>query len=334
MAGERVRWGVLGAATIAREAFIPALRKGPCAGVAELVALASRDGQRAEQLASELQIPRAYGSYEELLAAPDIDAVYIPLPNHLHVPFAIQALEHGKHVLCEKPLALTADEAHSLLAATARFPRLKVMEAFMYRFHPQWQWVFRNVQENRLGRLRSIQTHFSFFDDNPTSILHRAEWGGGALMDIGCYPISLSRWLLGQEPRQVWGELRELKPFGVERVAIGLLDFGEVTSVFTSATNVAPHQSVHLYGERGHLGLTLPFNPPTDRPTYGSLEVDGTATEIEFPICDQYAIQAESFSQAILRDTPVPTPLNDGVANMRIVDALRRSSEQGTWERC
>ena len=329
---KQIRWGILGTALIAREQVIPGMRKSPYNYHARVTAIASRSLPQAEAVARELSIDKAYGSYEELLADNQIDAVYIPLPNHLHVPFSIDALESGKHVLCEKPIALSAAEAETLVAAARQYPRLKLMEAFMYRHHPQWLWARQMVDEERIGPLRTIQTIFSYFDENPDRILHNPAWGGGALMDIGCYPISLSRFLFRAEPTRVVGTLEHDPRFGVDRLTSGLLEFEAGTSIFTCATQLVPHQRVNIYGTRGRIEIEIPFNAPTDRPCRAWLDVDGTIEELHFETCDQYGIQADLFSRAILEDLPVPTPISDAVANMRVIDALVKSGQRNNWE--
>ncbi len=329
---KQIRWGILGTALIAREQVIPGMRKSPYNLHARVTAIASRSLAQAEAVARELSIDKAYGSYEELLADNQIDAVYIPLPNHLHVPFSIDALESGKHVLCEKPIALSAAEAETLVAAARQYPRLKLMEAFMYRHHPQWLWARQMVDEERIGPLRTIQTIFSYFDENPDRILHNPAWGGGALMDIGCYPISLSRFLFRAEPTRVVGTLEHDPRFGVDRLTSGLLEFEAGTSIFTCATQLVPHQRVNIYGTRGRIEIEIPFNAPTDRPCRAWLDVDGTIEELRFETCDQYGIQADLFSRAILEDLPVPTPIGDAVANMRVIDALVKSGQRNNWE--
>ena len=329
---KRVRWGILGTATIAREAVIPALRTPPYGEHLELVAIASRQVERARAVAEAFAIDRAYGSYEALLADADIDAVYIPLPNHLHVPYSIRALEAGKHVLCEKPIALSADEAQQLVDAAGRQPQLKLMEAFMYRLHPQWQWLRRIVEDGRIGQVGTVHSFFSFYDDDPASILHHPEWGGGGLMDIGCYCVSLSRFVFRAEPLRVLGTLEQDPQFGVDRLAAGLLQFAGGVATFTCSTRVAPCQRVEVFGSRGRAELLVPFTPPTDQQSRARLEVDDSSEEVRFPICDHYGIQADLFSRAILDDTAVPTPIADALANMQVLDALVRSSASNTWE--
>ncbi len=237
---KKVRWGILGAATIAREAVVPAMLKPAYRERVEVAAIASRDLAKAQAMATVFGVSKAYGSYEGLLADPNIDAVYIPLPNHLHVPFAIRALEAGKHVLCEKPIALSASQADELVRAAADHPHLKVMEAFMYRLHPQWQWAIGVVRDGRIGEVRAVQSCFYFDDDNPNGILHHAEWGGGCLMDIGCYPVSLSRWLFQAEPIQVLAFMDNDPRCGVDRSIAGVMQFPTGAATFSCSTQLRP----------------------------------------------------------------------------------------------
>ncbi|MBX3411441.1 MAG: Gfo/Idh/MocA family oxidoreductase [Pirellulales bacterium] len=328
----RIRWGILGTATIAREAVIPALLREPHNANSQVAAIASRDLEKARRAAAQFGIERAYGSYEELLIDTSIDAVYVPLPNHLHVPYALRALECGKHVLCEKPLACTADEAERLVAAAQCFPHLKVMEAFMYRHHPQWHWAKEVVSSGVFGPLRRVEMSFTFFDDNPASILHHAEWGGGALLDIGCYGVSLARFLFGAEPLSVRGREQIDPRFGVDRLTEGTLEFAAGRANLRAATNEEFSQRMIAHGELGWLELETPFLPPADRPCVGRLR-RGDRVEIrEFGPCDQYGIQADLFVQAIVEDLSVPTPLADGLANMRVIDAIVRSARNGQSE--
>ncbi len=329
----RVRWGVLGAARIALRKVIPAMQHGRHA---EVTAIASRTLATARAAAAELGIPKAYGSYEELLADPDVDAIYNPLPNHLHVPWSIRALDAGKHVLCEKPLALDAAEAGTLVAARDRTGR-KVQEAFMVRTHPQWLAARELVRSGRIGDVRAIDTIFSYFNDDPANVRHVPEWGGGGLFDIGCYPITISRFLLDREPARVVGVLEVDPRFGTDRLASAVLDFGATHSIFASATQGSYHQRVTILGTTGRLDVEAPFNAPNDRPC--RLFVDdgrdlhgGGREVIEIPTCDQYTIQGDLFSQAILENREVPVPLEDAVANMRVLDAVVRSGRSGRWE--
>jgi len=324
----KVQWGVLSAAKIAAEKVIPAMQAGRYSQVA---AIASRDLDRAREAARRLGIPKAYGSYEELLADPGVDAVYIPLPNHLHVPWSIKALEAGKHVLCEKPIGLSAAEALKLLEAARRHPRLKVMEAFMYRHHPQWQRAKQLVTEGKLGELRTIQSFFSYFNADPGNIRNQAEIGGGALMDIGCYSISLSRFIFGAEPQRVFGTADYDPVFKTDRLASGILDFGPGTSTFTCATQLASYQRVNLFGTEGRVEIEIPFNAPPDRPCRIWHQHRAEIEEIVLEVCNQYTIQGDLFSQAILNETEVPTPLDDAVANMKVIDEVFQSARSGAW---
>jgi predicted dehydrogenase len=324
----KVRWGVLSTANIGIVKVIPAMQLGQ---YCEISAIASRNLDRAQAAARQLGIPKAYGSYEALLADPDIDAIYNPLPNHLHVPWSLKALEAGKHVLCEKPIGLTSAEAQELLDAARRRPELKVMEAFMYRQHPQWQRAQRLVTEGKIGELRTIQSFFSYYNVDPGNIRNVAEIGGGALMDIGCYCISLSRFIFGAEPRRVLGIVEYDPQFQVDRLTSGILDFGRGTSTFTCSTQLTPHQRVNIYGTEGRVEIEIPFNAPPDRPCKMWYQHGTEIDEIVLDICDQYTIQGDRFSQAVLNDIEVPTPLEDAVANMKVIEALIRSAQSGTW---
>src|SRR4051794_10564527 len=199
---KRVRWGILSTAKIGTEKVIPAMQKGRWC---EVTAIASQSLDKVQAAASKLGIAKAYGSYEALLADPDVDAVYNPLPNHLHVPWTIRALEAGKHVLCEKPIGLSSSQAGELVAAAARHPHLKVLEAFMYRHHPQWRRAKAIVAAGGVGELRTINSFFSYFNDDPTNIRNMADIGGGSLMDIGCYNISPSCFIFEAEPARIMG---------------------------------------------------------------------------------------------------------------------------------
>jgi predicted dehydrogenase len=324
----KVRWGILSTAKIGVEKVIPAMQLGE---YCEVTAIASRNLDKAQAAARQLGIPKAYGSYEALLADPDIDAIYNPLPNHLHVPWSLKAMEAGKHVLCEKPIGLTSAEAQELLDAARRRPELKVMEAFMYRQHPQWQRAQRLVTEGKIGELRTIQSFFSYYNVDPGNIRNMAEIGGGALMDIGCYCISLSRFIFGAEPRRVLGIVEYDPHFKIDRLASGILDFGRRTSTFTCSTQLTPYQRVNIYGTEGRVEIEIPFNAPPDRPCKMWHQHGSEIDEIVLDICDQYTIQGDRFSQAVLNDSDVPTPLEDAVANMKAIEALIRSAESGTW---
>ncbi len=324
----KVRWGILSTAKIGVEKVIPAMQRGE---LCDIIAIASRSIDKAQTAATELGIPKALGSYEELLADPEIEAVYNPLPNHLHVSWSIKALEAGKHVLCEKPIDLSAAEGQRLVDAAREHPRLKVMEAFMYRHHPQWQRARQLVLEGKIGELRTIQTLFSYYNDDPKNIRNIADIGGGALMDIGCYPISLSRFIFGAEPERVFGIIEVDPTFKTDRLISAVMDFGRGTSTFTCGTQLAPYQRVNIVGTEGRVEIEIPFNAPPDRPCKMWHQRGAEVEEIVLDICDQYTIQGDTFSQAILHDTPVPTPIEDAVANMKVIEAIVRSAQSGGW---
>jgi predicted dehydrogenase len=297
----------------------------------EMVGIASRDLSKARMVAAELGLPKAYGSYEDLLADPEIEAVYIPLPNHLHVPWSIRALEAGKHVLCEKPIGLSAEEAERLLAASIRHPHLKVMEAFMYRHHPQWQRARQLARGGGIGDLKTIQAFFSYYNDDPANIRNLADIGGGGLMDIGCYCISLARFIFDADPQRVLGILEYDPVFKTDRLASGVMDFGTGTATWTCSTQLADYQRVTIMGTEGRVEIEIPFNAPPDRPCRIWHQRGAKVEEIVFDVVDQYGIQGDLFSLAVLNNTPVPTPLGDAVANMRAIEAVARSAKLGTW---
>ncbi|MCH2267599.1 MAG: Gfo/Idh/MocA family oxidoreductase, partial [SAR324 cluster bacterium] len=257
--------------------------------------------------------------------------VYIPLPNHLHVPWSIKALKAGKHVLCEKPIGLKTAEAEDLLKEAQKYPELKVMEAFMYRHHPQWQRAKQLVTEGKIGDLRTIHSFFSYYNADPGNIRNMANIGGGGLMDIGCYCISLARFIFGSEPQRVLGKLEYDPKFKTDRLCSGILDFGEGSSTFTCSTQLTPYQRVNIYGTEGRIEIDIPFNAPPDVPCRMRLQSGDRLDEIVFEICDQYTIQGDLFSLAVLNDTEVPTPLEDAIANMKVLDAVIHSSDCGSW---
>lgn len=321
---EKVRWGILGTAKIALTKVIPAMQRSPWC---EVVAIASRDLVRAQKAAAELNIPIAYGSYEALLRDESIEAIYNPLPNHLHVPFTIKAADAGKHVLCEKPIALNADEARTLLDVRAR-SGVRIQEAFMVRTHPQWLETRRLIQTGRIGTLRSITGFFSYFNADPANIRNQPEFGGGALMDIGCYPITISRFIFGAEPLRALGLIERDPVFGTDTLTTGVLEFAQGQSTFTCSTRVAPYQRMIFFGTEGRIEVPIPFNAPNDRPTRILLDSE----TIEFPICDQYEIQGSLFSQALRERLEQPIPLEDAISNMTVIDAVFRSASTGQWE--
>src|SRR5713226_9357040 len=324
----KVRWGVLSTARIGQNHVIPAMQQGT---YCEVTAIASRDKQRAETVAQKFGIPKAYGSYDQLLADRDVDAIYTPLPNEQHVPWSIKALEAGKHVLCEKPIALTANEAQTLVDAAARYPQLKVMEAFMYRFHPQWQRARQLVLEGDIGELRTIQSFFSYYLDDPNNIRNRDDVGGGGMLDIGCYTVSLARFIFGAEPNHVFGTVEYDPQLKIDRLASAILDFGRGTSTFTCATQLVPYQRVNIFGTTGRVEIEIPFNAPANQPCKIWYQHGDETEEIQVEACNQYTLQGDAFSQAVLNNTDVPTPIEDAVANMKAIEAVFQSAKTGTW---
>ena len=326
MSGD-VRWGVLSTAKIGIDKVIPATA---AAERCEVVAIASRDVERARAAAFELGIARAFGSYEDLLADPDVDAVYNPLPNHLHAEWTIAAARAGKHVLCEKPLATTSADAERMIQA-CEAEGVLLMEAFMYRLHPTWEAVTSLVASGRIGELKTVQSWFSYFNDDPGDIRNLVETGGGALYDIGCYCVNLSRMLFGAEPERVGGSVLRDPVMGIDVLTSGILDFGDVVATFTCSTRAEPDQRVHIYGTEGRISLEIPFNIPPDRPTRVSLTAGGDPpvrpeTEVfTFDPANEYTIQAERFAAAVLDGGQVPIPPSDAVGNLRVIEELFRS---------
>jgi predicted dehydrogenase len=320
----KVRWGILGAAKIATAKVIPAMQRSPWC---EIAAIASRDLSKAKEAAAALNIPNAYGSYEELLADNTIEAVYNPLPNHLHVRWSVKAAEAGKHVLCEKPVALSATEARTLIEVRDR-TGVRIQEAFMVRTHPQWLETRRLIRSGRIGRLRSITGFFSYFNPDPENIRNKLDFGGGALMDIGCYPITISRWIYDAEPQRVLGLIERDATFGIDTLTTALLEFPNGHSTFTCSTRLAPYQRMIFHGTEGRIEVLIPFNAPNDRPTQILLNDE----LIEFPVCDQYEIQGSLFSQALRENRAQAVPLEDAINNMAVIDAIFRSARTDQWE--
>jgi len=327
----KVRWGVLGAASIAVRKVIPGMQKG---AYSEVIAIASRDRKKAEEAARKLGIAKAYGSYEELLKDGEIEAIYNPLPNHLHVPWSIKAAEAGKHVLCEKPISLSVKEAKTLLAARDR-TGVKIGEAFMVKTHPQWLRTREIIRSGAIGELQSATCAFSYFNRDPANVRHKLEWGGGGLLDIGCYPITMSRFIFAQEPMRVAGVLGRDPDFGTDRLSSAILEFPFGQSVFTCSTQSAYFQRMHFLGASGRVEIEIPWNAPNDRPCrifIGDL-MGGAPKVEEFPVVDQYTIQGDEFSRAIRGEREVPVPLEDAIRNMAVIEAIFKAADSGKWEK-
>jgi predicted dehydrogenase len=330
----KVRWGILGAAAIATKKVIPGMRKSDAL---EVAAIASRDLNRVRHAAEQAEIPKAYGSYQELLADPEIDVIYNPLPNHLHVPWSTKAAEAGKHVLCEKPIALNTAETQQLIETRDR-TGVKIGEAFMVRTHPQWLRARELTSSGEIGELRLIMSAFSYFNIDPNNIRNQAEIGGGAIMDIGCYPITMARWFFRREPSRVFAVIDRDPQMKTDRLSSALLDFAPGQATFSCSTQLVPYQSFQILGTKGRIDVHWPFNTPPDEPAYlridnGSKPIAGAGARMEeFPAVDQYMLQAEAFSAAVKGERAVPVSLEDAWANMAVIEALFRSAQTGRWE--
>jgi predicted dehydrogenase len=322
-----LRFGVLSTADIGLRKVLPAMLR---ADRVEIVAIASRDRARAEAAAADLGIARAHGSYEDLLADPGVDAVYNPLPNHLHAEWTIAAARAGKHVLCEKPLATSVADAERMIAACDE-AGVVLMEAFMYRLHPSWVAVRELVASGRIGELRAVQSWFSYFNDDASNIRNRVDAGGGALFDIGCYCVNLSRLLFDAEPVRVQGSVTRDAAMGIDVLTSGILDFPAGVAAFTATTRTETDQRVHVYGTEGRIAIAIPFNIPPDLPTRvwvtagGDPPVAPATEELVFDAADPYTVQGEAFAAAVLDGTPVPIPTDDAIGNLRVIEELFRT---------
>ncbi len=328
---KKVVWGVLSTAKIGWEKVIPAMLKSEHC---ELRGIASRNLEKGQKIADQFGIPKAYGSYEELLADPEIEAIYNPLPNHEHVPMTLAAARAGKHVLCEKPVALTAQEAEQLREVASH---VHIMEAFMVRFHPQWLSVRERVQAGELGDVRSIQSYFSYFNADANNIRNQADIGGGALYDIGCYPIVTARFLFGCEPLRAIALIDRDPEFKTDRMVSGLLDFGNGRRLdFTVSTQSVTYQRVQVCGTKKRIEIQIPFNAPlggaTDVLTDDGKRLDlGSTVTQTIPACDMYTLEIDAFSQAVRGEIPLPYGVEDAILNMRVIDALFASEKTGAW---
>jgi predicted dehydrogenase len=325
---EQLRWGVLSTADIGLTKVIPAMQ---LAHRSVVLAIGSRDLARAQSAASQLGIPRAYGSYEEVLADPDVDAVYVPVPNHLHLEWTLKAAAAGKHVLCEKPLALGSADATRMVDACAS-AGVHLAEAFMYRLHPLWVAAREMVHSGRIGRLAAIQSWFSYYNDDPADIRNIRAFGGGALYDIGCYCVDLSRLLFGREPDSARASVIRDPASGVDTTTSAILQFGDATSAFTCSMRAVLDQRVHVYGDSGWIYIPISFNVPRDTPSelfVASSDDSWRPERIEFPTADEYTVQAEVFAATVLDGARPPFPPSDSVANMKVIEAIWDAAEGG-----
>lgn len=322
-----LRMGVIGVSGFFQKKIAIPVSKSP---LITFTAIASRSKEKAEEAAEAYGIARAYDSYEALLSDPEVDAVYLPLPNHLHAPYIKKAAQAGKHVLCEKPIALNAEEAADCLAF-ASSQGIRVMEAFMYRFHPQWQYARELILMNEIGSLQSIEVHFAYKNTDPGNIRNQPESGGGALMDVGCYAVSVSRFLTGREPQRVVSLFHHDPEFRTDILSSGMLDFGMARSTFTVGTASFPHQYVHIYGSSGMMSIEIPFNTYSDVEARLMVSNSIGSREVIIPPEDQYILEFEAFAQAIFEKSDLPIPAEDAISNMRVLDALRISAKKGGW---
>jgi predicted dehydrogenase len=328
---KKIRWGILSTANIGMEKVTPAIMASPHS---EVVAIASRDVEKARAAAAKLGVPRAYGSYEELFADPEIDAIYNPLPNHLHVPMTLAAAQAGKHVLCEKPIALSAAEAEQLRQVPSN--RI-VLEAFMIRFHPQWLRAREIIRSGELGEVRAINAVFTYFNNDPANVRNQADIGGGGIMDIGCYPVTTGRFLFEAEPQRVVSLVDRDPQFGTDRLASVLMEFGGGRQLnFICSTQLTGEQSVTVLGTKAKLEIIIPYNAPANERTAVTVDTgapfDGSLARREIlPACDQYTEQAEAFALAVLGEQPLPWGIEDAIASMKVLDAIFASEKSGGW---
>ena len=330
----KVRWGILGAASIAQRRVLPAMMQ---CELSEVAAIASRSAEKAKAASALFFIPKAYDSYEKLLEDPEIEVIYNPLPNNLHVEWSIRAARHGKHVLCEKPLSRTVAEARRLLEAREQYG-VRIAEAFMVRTHPQWIRTRELVRSGRIGKLHSALGFFSYFNVDPANTRNRIEVAGGALMDIGCYPIKTTRFVFGEEPVRVLGCIERDPSFKTDRLTSAILEYPSGQCIFTCSTQLVYYQRMQFFGTEGRIDVEIPFNAPADKPTRiyidngKDLYTPGSQLTESFPICNQFTIQADLFSKAIRENTEVANPLEDSISNMGVIEAVIRSAESGKWE--
>jgi predicted dehydrogenase len=330
---QKVKWGVLGAANIAVKKVIPAMQKGESCKIS---AIASRSLEKAKRIAKDLNIPKIYGSYDELLNDPEIEAVYIPLPNHLHLEWTKKAAEAGKHILCEKPITLNAQETRELIEVRNQ-TGVKIQEAFMVRYHPQWLKVRELIQSGKIGKVQVITGFFSYNIPEPGNVRNHVDWGGGCLLDIGSYCINLSRFILESEPNRVLGLIERDAETGIDKLTSAILDFPDTHATFTCAARLMSFQRMQFFGEKGRLDVLIPFNSPSETPTEiffddGSDFYRRNLETFEIEPVDQYTLQGDEFSEAILNRTEQRIPLEDSLRNMSIIDAVFRSAESQNWE--
>ena len=329
MSETRWRWGVLSTANIGRTRFIPALQSMPNV---EVVAVASRDLQKAEIFAQECGIPQAYGSYQELLEHPDIDILYNPTPNHLHVPLSIQALEYGKHVLCEKPIALTTGELDQLIQAQQQYPLARVMEGFMYRFHPQWRYICELIGDQIIGEVTHVHSIFTYFNDDPQNVRNQDGLGGGGLLDIGCYCVDVAKMIFNGNPKSAQSHIDYDSNFGTDRLTTGLLEFERGTATLVCSTQTFPFQQVCIHGTQGRIEVDIPFNSASDEELRSIRVITQKGVEEKtFEQANAYALMAQEMQHAIEEQKPLPITLQDSMETMAIIDRLFSPNNDDSW---
>ncbi|MDK9696333.1 MAG: Gfo/Idh/MocA family oxidoreductase [Siculibacillus sp.] len=324
------RWGILSTAKIARELVIPAILDSSNGVVA---AIASRDEARAAELARRFGVPRTFGSYEAMLADDAIDGVYVPLPTAQHVEWTLRAVEAGKHVLCEKPIALSAPEIDALIAARDRVG-VTVSEAFMVTYSPVWAKVRELLASGAIGRLRQVQGAFTYYNRDPANMRNRPELGGGGLPDIGVYPTVTTRFATGREPVRVQASLERDPDFGTDCWASVRADFGDFELSFYVATQLAARQVMVFHGDEGVIEVKSPFNANR----WGAEEIElsnrghGESTIFRFPDNRQYRREVEAFVTAATGGTAEVVTLENSKANQAMIDAVYRAAEHDRWE--
>jgi len=327
----KIKWGVLGASKLAVEKIIPAMADQE---IFEVNAIASRSMEKAKNISEILSIPLYFGSYEELIQDPAIDVVYIPLPNDLHVEYALKCVAAGKHVLCEKPLSLNAADIDQLIQARDRH-NVKVGEAFMVKTHPQWVKTKELVQSGELGKVSLVHGFFSYHNVKPENIRNKPEHGGGAIWDIGCYPVFTSRYVLGEEPIRLVASMEYDKTFKTDKLASVLMEFPSSRVLFSVSTQLVPYQRMQFFGDQKELEVRIPFNAPPDRACEVRIHSGDLFNEkydtLSFEVCNQYTLQAQAFTQSIVDDTEVPVPLEDSKANAKVLEAIFLSAKEGRW---
>jgi predicted dehydrogenase len=296
----------------------------------ESYAIGSRNIENSESMAQEFNIPMWYGSYQAVLDDPDVDMVYIPLPNHMHKEWVEKCIEAGKPVLCEKPLGMDTGEAQEM-TTKAQEAGIPLMEGFMYMFHPMWKHARDIIKTKQIGDVQFIHTAFSYNNPSPTNIRNIPEYGGGALMDIGCYAISVPRFIIGDEPKQVMSLQSTHPVFGTDMHSTAIMDFGGPRATFTVSTAAQAFQKVDIVAAGGSITIHIPFNTYVDVPAQMTV-TDGIGTRtIEFPASNPYGLMFDAFADAVINNKPLPVSPLDAINNIKVIDAVRKSAKTNNW---